>query len=168
MTKTFLFIFLTVFILKNNLKFLCVRIQYCSSYVFVIAGSDTKLKDAVVPKSLSSYSDHTEIVQESQPHRIETRRYRNQHFTYNKARHHKSLSRDVYGIKRCHCVGFGWGSINFLHSSSYETVFWICIENVVDKTGMLLLLLSSAYTVSRAFLFQEMFFFLRAFTPYHQ
>lgn len=36
----------------------------------------------------------------------------------------------------------------------YGAVFWIFIENGVDKIGMFSLLLSSAYTVSRAFLFQ--------------
>jgi len=34
------------------------------------------------------------------------------------------------------CADFGWGSVNFLHSSHYGAMFWICAENSVDNTGM--------------------------------
>ena len=50
------------------------------------------------------------------------------------------------------CAGFDWGRVNFLRSSWYEAMFWICAENSVDNTGMFSLLLSSAYTESRPFL----------------
>ena len=52
----------------------------------------------------------------------------------------------------CPCAGFGWDRVNFLHSSSYGAVFWICAGNSADNTGMFSLLLSSAYTESRPFL----------------
>lgn len=141
-----------LYLYLRTIKNSCVKIQSCSWWVFVTAGSDTKLKDAV-PKSPSSYSDYIEILQEFQQHRIEMRRCRNQHFaykTYNKARHHRSLWREVYGINRCHCVLVLAG----VELIFYGAVFWIFIENGVDKIGMFSLLLSSAYTVSRAFLFQ--------------
>ena len=44
------------------------------------------------------------------------------------------------------------GIVNFLHSSYYGAMVWICAENSVDNTGMFSLLLSSAYTESRPFL----------------
>ena len=47
------------------------------------------------------------------------------------------------------CAGFGWHRLNFLHSSWYGAMFWICAGNSVDNAGMFLLLLSSAYTESR-------------------
>ena len=47
---------------------------------------------------------------------------------------------------------FGWDRVNFLHSSWYGAMFWICAENSVDNSGMFSLLLSSAYTASRPFL----------------
>ena len=50
------------------------------------------------------------------------------------------------------CAGFGWGRVNFLHSSWYGAVVWICAGNSVDNTGMFSLLLSSAYTEPRPFL----------------
>ena len=55
-------------------------------------------------------------------------------------------------MKLVRCAGFGWGRVNFLHSSWYGAMFWICDENSVDNTGMFSLLLSSAYTESRPFL----------------
>lgn len=42
--------------------------------------------------------------------------------------------------------------INFLHSSWYGAMVWIRAGNSVDHTGMVLLLLSSAYTQPRPFL----------------
>lgn len=44
-------------------------------------------------------------------------------------------------------------SVNFLHSSLYGAMFLICVEKSVDKTILLWVLLSSAYTESRPFLF---------------
>jgi len=44
------------------------------------------------------------------------------------------------------------GIVNFLHSSLYGAMFWICDENSVDNTGTFSLLLSSAYTEPRPFL----------------
>lgn len=41
---------------------------------------------------------------------------------------------------------FGRDGVNFLHSSSYGAVFWICDENSVDNT-LFQLFLSSAYMV---------------------
>jgi len=35
-----------------------------------------------------------------------------------------------------HCAGFGWGRVNYLHSSYYAAMFWICVENSVDSTGL--------------------------------
>ena len=32
------------------------------------------------------------------------------------------------------CAGFGWDRVNFLHSSWYGAMFWICAENSVDNT----------------------------------
>jgi len=49
-------------------------------------------------------------------------------------------------VIKSHCAGFGWDRVNFLHTSWYETIFWICAENSVDHTGMFRLLLSSTYT----------------------
>lgn len=49
------------------------------------------------------------------------------------------------------CAGFDWGTVNFLHSTWYRTVFWICAGNRVDNTGMFKLLLSSSYTELRPF-----------------
>lgn len=47
------FIHLLVFIFKISLKILCIRIWPCSWWIFFMAGSDAKLKDAM---SLSSYT----------------------------------------------------------------------------------------------------------------
>ena len=49
------------------------------------------------------------------------------------------------------CAGFGWDRVNFLHSSEYGAMVWICAENSVDNSGVVLLLLSSASTASKAF-----------------
>lgn len=38
----------------------------------------------------------------------------------------------VLGISRS--AGFGWGQVNFIHSSWYGAVFWICAENSADNT----------------------------------
>ena len=46
-------------------------------------------------------------------------------------------------------AGFGWGGGNFLHSSWYGAVFWICAETRVGNTGLVELLLSGAYTEPR-------------------
>jgi len=46
------------------------------------------------------------------------------------------------------CTDFVWGRAYFLHNSLYGAMFWICVGNSVDNTGMFLLLLSSAYTVN--------------------
>ena len=51
-----------------------------------------------------------------------------------------------------HCAGFGWDTVNFLHSSWYGAVCWICAENSVDNPGMFSFLLSSAYTEPRPLL----------------
>jgi len=48
------------------------------------------------------------------------------------------------------CAGFGWGRVNFLHSSWSGALLWVCAANSVGNTGMFLLLLSSAHRV-RAF-----------------
>ena len=50
------------------------------------------------------------------------------------------------------CAGFGWGRVNFFHSSLYGAMFWICAGNSADNRGTFSLLLSSAYTESRPFL----------------
>jgi len=50
------------------------------------------------------------------------------------------------------CAGFGWGRVNFPHSSWDGAVFWICGENSVDNTAKFQLLLSGAYIESRPFL----------------
>ena len=50
------------------------------------------------------------------------------------------------------CAGFGWDRVNFLRSSWYGAMFWICAEDSVGNTGMFSLLLSSAYTEPRPFL----------------
>ena len=50
------------------------------------------------------------------------------------------------------CARFDWDRVNFFHSSYYGTMFRICAGNSVDNTGMLSLLLSSAYTESGPFL----------------
>ena len=34
------------------------------------------------------------------------------------------------------CAGFAWDRVNFLHSSWYGAMVWICAENSVDNTGM--------------------------------
>ena len=34
------------------------------------------------------------------------------------------------------CTGFGWGGVNFLHSSLYGAMFWICDQNSVGNTLM--------------------------------
>ena len=51
------------------------------------------------------------------------------------------------------CTGFGQDRVNFLHSSWYGAMFWICDQNSIDNTGMFSLLLNSAYTESRPFMF---------------
>lgn len=33
-------------------------------------------------------------------------------------------------------TGFDREKVNFLHSSSYSAMFWICDQNNVDNTGM--------------------------------
>lgn len=38
---------------------------------------------------------------------------------------------------RCDCAGFGWNTVNFLHSNWYGAVIWIYAGNTVDNTGML-------------------------------
>lgn len=50
------------------------------------------------------------------------------------------------------CPGFGWDRVHFLPCRWQGAVFWICSENSVDNTGMLYLLVSSAYTESTPFL----------------
>jgi len=45
------------------------------------------------------------------------------------------------------CDDFGWGRLNFLHSSWYGAIFWICAGNSVGNTEMFSLLLSSACIV---------------------
>lgn len=34
------------------------------------------------------------------------------------------------------CAGFDWVRVNFLHSSLYGAMFWICDQKSVDNTGM--------------------------------
>ena len=46
-----------------------------------------------------------------------------------------------------------WDAANFLHSSWYGAMFWICAENSVDNTERFLLLLSRVYAETRPFLF---------------
>lgn len=58
----------------------------------------------------------------------------------------------VRSTSQDHYAGFGWGRVDFLHSSSYEAMFWVCARNGADNTGMFSLLLSSAYTASTPFL----------------
>lgn len=50
-----------------------------------------------------------------------------------------------------HCVGFGWGRVDFPQGGEYRAVFWICAECKVDNREMFLLLLSRAYTQPRPF-----------------
>jgi len=52
----------------------------------------------------------------------------------------------------CWCTGCDWNRVNFLHSSSYDAMFWICEQNSLDDTLILQLLLSSTCTASRPFL----------------
>lgn len=40
------------------------------------------------------------------------------------------------------CIGFGYNGVNFLHSSLYGAVFWICDGNSVDDTVKVWVLLS--------------------------
>lgn len=47
------------------------------------------------------------------------------------------------------CTGFGWDGVNFLQSSPYGPVLWICDQNSVDNTPVFWLLLSSDRTASR-------------------
>jgi len=55
-------------------------------------------------------------------------------------------------LKRQARAGFGWDRVNFLHSSLYDAMFWICDENSVDNRGMFQLLPSNAHTEPRPFL----------------
>ena len=45
------------------------------------------------------------------------------------------------------CTGFGWDRVDFLPSSEYGAMFWICAENSVGKTRF-----SYCWAVSRPFL----------------
>lgn len=56
------------------------------------------------------------------------------------------------------CTGFGRDIVNFLQSSRYWSLFWICAENRVDDRGMFQVF-SSAYIESMSFLL---------LTPYKQ
>ena len=38
-----------------------------------------------------------------------------------------------------HCAGFGWDRVNFLHSSWYGAMFWICAGNSGDNTRIFVL-----------------------------
>lgn len=48
---------------------------------------------------------------------------------------HVSLFNSWQAVQAVYCVGFGWGSVNVLHSSWCGAVFWICAENRADDTG---------------------------------
>lgn len=51
------------------------------------------------------------------------------------------------------CSGFSWeAEVNFLHSSLYDAVVWICYLDIVSKPEFWLLS-SSACTASELFLF---------------
>lgn len=49
------------------------------------------------------------------------------------------------------CTGFGLDRVKILHISPHGALVWFCAEYSVDNTEMFPLLLSSAYTESRAF-----------------
>ena len=46
------------------------------------------------------------------------------------------LHRELEAALLSWSAGFGWDRVNFLHSSWYGAVFWICDENGVDNSGM--------------------------------
>lgn len=58
----------------------------------------------------------------------------------------------LISLNRRKCAVFSLDSGNFLHSSWYETVFWICDQNNIDNTKMFSLLLRSTCTVASPFL----------------
>lgn len=49
------------------------------------------------------------------------------------------------------CACYSWDRVNFLQSSKYGAMLWICEENSVDNPGIFSLLLNGVYTRVRAF-----------------
>lgn len=49
------------------------------------------------------------------------------------------------------CAYYSWDRVNFLQSTKYEDMCWICEEKRVDNPGVFSLLLNGVYTRVRAF-----------------